>query len=233
MSVGLDASDAKTVLFSVGLSNGDVVVLVSSEPRTVTGKAVDSVRKFLSDAVEVDVRVVWLDPTRGVAEGVATVRSVLETLSPCTAIIADAGGPRWVSAVLTFLAMALKTVGRYVGVTVEKVLTVLESNVASSLPGADWVMEWVVVPPFFELSKLEYTVLRLIAGGARTAREIHAVLNAPGAQGGVSMIAVQRALMELREKRLVRYERDGRAYRYELTDFGKMLADTPSKSTQQ
>lgn len=234
VSVGLGAGDAKTALFSVGLSDGDAVVLVGSEPREVTGEAVESVRKFLSDAVKIDVREVWLDPTNGVAEGVATVRSVLETLSPCAAVIADAGGPRWLSAVLTFLAVTLKTVGKYVGIGVERVLTVLEEDVVGALPGAGRVVEWVTVPPFLELQKLEYTVLRLIAGGLSTAREIHSILSAPGVQGGgVSMIAVQRALMELRRKRLVKYERVSRTYRYELTDFGKMLAGTPRRVVQQ
>ncbi|WP_054856837.1 hypothetical protein [Vulcanisaeta sp. JCM 16159] len=235
VSVGLYPGNAKHALARAGPVGGDVVFLVNSEPRIVPEgilrgrreqpiQAMEALHKFINELdSEVNVVDVWLDPKDGIATSVARLRSLIETYVPCRVIISMAGGFRWLSAALMFLALALASVGPYVGVVVDSVFAMLEEESPSVRAlfrsVEERVVPWPVVPRLASLTYDEYRVLKLIGLGRHRAKDIHGELNRdckkPG--GCISMATVQRTLVKLIKKGLIGYEKRGRAHYYELT----------------
>ncbi|MGC8608222.1 MAG: CopY family transcriptional regulator, partial [Vulcanisaeta sp.] len=143
VSVGLYPGNARQALTKAGPVGGDVVFLVNSEPRTAPENVLKGRRRQPTEAMEVlhkfirelseegeviNVVDVWLDPRDGIAVSVARLRSMIEGYAPCRIVIGMAGGFRWLSVALMFLALALSTVGRYTGVTVDSVFAMLEEE---------------------------------------------------------------------------------------------------------
>jgi hypothetical protein len=82
--------------------------------------------------------------------------SMIEGNAPCDVVIGIAGD-RWVTTVLSFLAMTLATVGGFVNINVDRVFT---------MPGdKDEPVDWPIAPRLVDLSLVEYRVLRLICSG--------------------------------------------------------------------
>jgi len=250
VSVGLYPGNAKVALVSVGLYDGDVVVLVNSEPRVVPEnvvrgrrrqptEAMETLHKFVGEAFEglrVEVRDVWLDPKLGLVANVAMLRSFIESYAPCDVVIAMAGGLRWLSSALMFLAVALNTVGGFVGVRVDRVFTMLEEespSIRALFRGVERIVEWPFVPVMAELTEEEYRVLRLVGDGINKAKRIKEEYNARYCQGRkecISLPTIERILIKLRRKGLVNYEPTGKAYRWHLTPMGQLLVEKPSES---
>ena len=242
VSVGLYPGNARQTLVRAGPVGGDVVFLVNSEPRTVPEEVLRGGRLQPTDTMkvlhrfikeidrEVNVVDVWLDPRDGIAINVARLRSLVEDYAPCRVIIGMAGGFRWLSAALMFLALALASVGNYVGVAVDSVYTMLEEESPSVRAlfknVEERVIPWPVVPRLAEISdRREYSILRLIGLGKHRAKEILRELNKdckkPG--GCISMATVQRILVKLTRKGLINYRKQGKAHYYELGLLGTML----------
>ncbi|ADN51069.1 BlaI/MecI/CopY family transcriptional regulator [Vulcanisaeta distributa] len=241
VSVGFYPGNARQALVRAGPVGGDVVFLVNSEPRTVSEsvlrggrkqpiEAMGVLRRFVNELDSgIGVVDVWLDPRAGIANNVAWLRSLVEGYAPCRVIIGMAGGFRWLSVALMFLALALSSVGRYVGVAVDSVFVMLEEESPSVRAlfrnVEERVIPWPVTPRLADLSLDEYRVLRLIGLGKHRAKDIHGELNRdckrPG--GCVSMATVQRILVKLVKKGLINYEKRGKAHYYELKPLGLML----------
>jgi len=253
VSVGLYPGNARVALMSVGLYDGDVVILVNSEPRSVPEsvirgrrrqptEAMESLRKFISEAFEglnIEVRDVWLDPKLGLMTNVAMLRSIIEGYVPCDVIIAMAGGLRWLSSALIFLAIALNTVGRFISVRVDKVFTMLEEespSIRALFKGVERFIEWPFIPAMAELTREEYSVLKLVGEGVEKAKYIHKEYNSRFCKSRykecISMPTVERILVKLRRKNLVKFEASGKAYRYYLTPVSVMLVGKPMEQPQ-
>ena len=253
VSVGLYPGNARVALMSVGLYDGDVVILVNSEPRSVPEsvirgrrrqptEAMESLRKFISEAFEglnIEVRDVWLDPKLGLMTNVAMLRSIIEGYVPCDVIIAMAGGLRWLSSALMFLAIALNTVGRFISVRVDKVFTMLEEespSIRALFKGVERFIEWPFIPAMAELTREEYSVLKLVGEGVEKAKYIHKEYNSRFCKSRykecISMPTVERILVKLRRKNLVKFEASGKAYRYYLTPVSVMLVGKPMEQPQ-
>jgi len=253
VSVGLYPGNAEIALMSVGFHDGDVVILVNSEPRSVPEsvirgrrrqptEAMETLRKFISEtfkSLNIEVRDVWLDPKLGLMANVAMLRSIIESYAPCDVIIAMAGGLRWLSSALMFLAIALNTVGRFISVRVDKVFTMLEEespSIRALFKGVERFIEWPFIPAMAELTREEYSVLKLVGEGVEKAKYIHKEYNSRFCQSRykecISMQTVERILVKLRRKNLVKFEASGKAYRYYLTPVSVMLVGKPMEQPQ-
>ncbi len=82
---------------------------------------------------------------------------------------------------MMFLALALSSVGRYVGVAVDSVFVMLEEESPSVRAlfrnVEERVIPWPVVPRLADLTYDEYRVLKLIGSGMHRAKDIHGELN--------------------------------------------------------
>jgi hypothetical protein len=141
------------------------------------------------------------------------LRSIIEGNAPCGVVIGIAGD-RWVTTVLGFLAMALATVGGFTSTSVNRVFV---------MPGDKGEpVDWPIVPRLVDLSLVEYRVLRLICSGYSLAKEIvkgyASKFNEP-----ISLPAVERTLVKLRVKGLVKVKPMGKAMFYEPAQLGRML----------
>ncbi|WP_243680244.1 CopY family transcriptional regulator [Vulcanisaeta souniana] len=180
VSVGLYPGNAKHALARAGPVGGDVVFLVNSEPRTVPEEVLrgggrrrqpmdtmEAIHSFINELdSEINIVDVWLDPRDGLVTSVAKLRSLIEGYAPCRVIIGMAGGFRWLSTALMFLALALVSVGPYVGITVDSVFAMLEEESPSVRAlfrsVEERVIPWPVIPRLADLAFDEYRVIRLI-----------------------------------------------------------------------
>ncbi|NAZ27800.1 MAG: hypothetical protein GU355_00600 [Caldivirga sp.] len=142
------------------------------------------------------------------------LRGMIEANSPCSVTI-DIAGDRWVTTVLSFLAMALATVGGFVNVSVDRVFV---------MPGDKGEpVDWPIIPRLVDLNLIEYRVLKLICSGYGLAKEIvngySSKFNEP-----ISLPAVERTLAKLRGKGLVNSRPVGKALMHEATELGRLIA---------
>jgi len=122
---------------------------------------------------------------------------------------------RWVTTVLSFLAMALATVGGFVNVNVDKVFVMLSDKGEP--------VDWPIVPRLVDLSPVEFRVLKLICSGYSLAKEI--VKGYASKYGeAISLQAIERVLAKLRSKRLVNGKPVGKALMHEAIELGKLIA---------
>jgi len=144
---------------------------------------------------------------------VIDLRSFIEDCAPCSFTIGIAGD-RWVTTILSFLAMTLATVGGFVNVSVNRVF-VMPSDKGEPV-------DWPVTPRLVDLSLVEYRVLKLICNGYSLAKEIVKGY-ASRFNEAISLPAVERTLVKLRVKGLVNGKHSGRALVYEETELGRIL----------
>ncbi len=156
-----------------------------------------------------------MSSTKGLnlVDSVSTLRGMIETNAPCDVVIGIAGD-RWVTTILSFLAMTLATVGGFVNINVDRVFI---------MPGEKGEpVNWPIVPRLIDLSLVEYRVLRLICSGYSLAKEITKGY-ASKFNETISLPAVERTLVKLRVKGLVNGKHSGRALVYEETELGRIL----------
>ena len=213
----------------------DVVFLVNSEPKNERAmRAMEDIHKFINEfsskvGSEVTTIDLWLDPKDGIVNAVARLRSTIEEYAPCSITIGMAGGLRWLSATLMFLALTLSSVGKYVGVTVDYVYTMLEEESRSIRTLFRTIEErtipWPTIPKLVDLTFDEYNVLKLIGLGKHRAKDIHSELNknCKRPSGCISMATIQRILVKLVKKGLISYEKRGKAHYYDLKPLGTMI----------
>ncbi|MEM1873849.1 MAG: CRISPR-associated CARF protein Csa3, partial [Acidilobaceae archaeon] len=164
-------------------------------------------------------REVWLKPWEPFEASVAAVRSIVESRAPCSSVFLVGGGFRWLSVLLMITAMALNSVGSFVGVNVEKVRVEIEEEAedrAVGLPAS--YIEIPVVPKLADITAQDYVVLRAVAERGR------ARVKSIAGDTGLSRTAVVRRLKRLLDLGLLRFEARGKGYLYSLTPSGVMLA---------
>mgnify|MGYP001773058412 CR=1 FL=1 len=241
VSVGLYPGNAKQALVRAGPVGGDVVFLVNSEPRTVPEEvlrgrrlqptaAMEALHRLINELdSEVRVTDVWLDPRAGIVNNVARLRTLIEEEAPCKVTIGMAGGFRWLSTALMFLALTLSSMGQYVNVTMDKVFVMLEEESPSIRAlfknVEERIITWPMIPKLVNVTRDEYEVLKLIGLGKHRAKDIKHDLNKDCIRlsGCISMATIQRILVKLVRKGLITYEKRGKAHYYELKPLGAML----------
>ena len=142
------------------------------------------------------------------------LRSFIEDCAPCSFTIGIAGD-RWVTTILSFLAMTLATVGGFVNVSVDRVFI---------MPGDKGEpIDWPIVPRLIDLSLVEYRVLKLICNGYSLAKEIVKSYTSKYGEA-ISLQAIERTLAKLRSKGLIDSKPVSKALMHEATELGRLTA---------
>jgi len=212
IGVSLNIAPARLALINSDVNDGDFIILVGSNSDALSA-LVEFAKQIYQD-FDVKVESIVLNQGLNLIDTVSMLRSIIEGNAPCNVVIGIAGD-RWITTVLSFLAMALATVGGFTSTSVNRVFT---------MPGdRGEPVNWPTVPRLVDLSLVEFRVLRLICSGYSLAKEIvkgYALrFNEP-----ISLPAVERTLVKLRVKGLVNGKHSGRALVYEATELGRILA---------
>jgi hypothetical protein len=211
IGAGLNIAPARLALINSDVDDGDLIILVG-----LSGDALSALAEFTGQVyqdLDIKVEQFILNPKASLVDTVAGLRSFIEDYAPCSIVIGIAGD-RWVTTVLSFLAMTLATVGGFTNISVDRVFT---------MPDKGEPVNWPIAPRLINLSQTEYRVLRLICDGNVLAKEItKAYVDA--FKEGVSIQVVERVLARLRVKRLVEARQSGKAYAYEVAQLGRLLA---------
>jgi len=211
IGASLNIAPARLALINSDVNDGDFIILVGISSDAL--KALVEFAKQIYQDLNIEVESIVLNQGLSLVDAVASLRGLVETNSPCNVTIGIAGD-RWVTMVLSFLAMTLATVGGFVNVSIDRVFV---------MPGDKGEpVNWPIVPRLIDLSLIEFRVLRLICSGYSLAKEIvkgyASRFNEP-----ISLPAVERTLVKLRVKGLVNGKHSGRALVYEETQLGKTL----------
>ena len=212
IGAGLNIAPARLALINGEVNDGNVIILVG-----LSGDALGALGEFARQVYQdfdIKVEQFVLNPRASLVDTVAGLRSFIEDYAPCSLTIGIAGD-RWIATILSFLAMALATVGGFINVSIDRVFV---------MPGDKGEpVNWPIVPRLVDLSLVEFRVLRLICSGYSLAKEI--VKGYASKYGeAISLQAIERILAKLRNKRLVNSKRSGRALAYEETELGRLIA---------
>jgi len=211
IGVGINIASARLALINADVDDGDFIILVGSNSDALNA-LVEFTRQVYQD-LNIDVKPITVNTQVSLVDAVSTLRGMVEANAPCSVTIGIAGD-RWVTTILSFLAMALATVGGFVNVSVNRVFI---------MPGDKGEpVDWPIIPRLVDLSLVEYRILKLICSGYGLAKEIvngySSKFNEP-----ISLPAVERTLVKLRVKGLVNGKHSGRALVYEETQLGRIL----------
>jgi len=212
IGAGVNITPARLALINSDVDDGDLIILVG-----LSDDALGALAEFTSQVyqdLDIKVEQFILNPRASLIDTVAGLRSFIEDYAPCNVVIGIAGD-RWVTTALSFLAMALATVGGFININVDRVFVVQGDK--------GGVVDWPIAPRLINLSQTEYRVLRLICGGHALAREV-AKAYGEAFKEGISLQVVERVLARLRVKRLVEAKPSGKAYAYEASQLGRLLA---------
>ena len=212
IGAGLNITPARLALINSDVNDGDLIILVG-----LSGDALSALAEFTGQVYQdlgIKVEQFILNTKASLVDTVAGLRSFIEDYAPCNVVIGIAGD-RWVATVLGFLAMAIAAVGGFTGISVDRVFVVQGER--------GGIVDWPITPRLINLSQTEYRVLRLICDGHALAKEV-AKAYVDAFKEGISIQAVERVLARLRVKRLVEAKPSGKAYAYEVTQLGRLLA---------
>jgi hypothetical protein len=211
IGTGINITPARLALINTDVNDGGFVALVGVSSDALNA-LVEFTRQVYQD-LSIDIKPITIDAQVNLADSVSTLRGLVEANSPCSVTIGIAGD-RWVATVLSFLAMALATVGGFTSTSVNRVFI---------MPGDKGEpVNWPTVPRLIDLSLVEYRVLKLICNGYSLAKEI--VKGYASKYGeAISLQAIERTLTKLRVKGLVNGKHSGRALVYEETELGRIL----------
>jgi DNA-binding transcriptional ArsR family regulator len=212
IGAGLNIAPARLALINSDVNDADLVILtgLSEDALSALGEFVSQVYQDLDVKVEQFI----LNPKASLIDTVAGLRSFIEDYAPCSIVIGIAGD-RWVATVLGFLAMVLATVGGFTGINVDRVFVVQGER--------GGVIDWPITPRLINISLTEYRVLRLICDGNVLAKEVTKAYG-EAFKEGVSIQVVERVLARLRARGLVEARQSGKAYAYEVSQLGRLLA---------
>jgi len=212
IGVGINIAPARLALINADVNDGDYIALVGISSDALKA-LVEFTRQVYQD-LNIDVKPITVNTQVSLVDTVSTLRGLVEANAPCSVVIGIAGD-RWVTTILSFLAMTLATVGGFVNVSIDRVF-VMPSDKGEPV-------DWPTVPRLVDLSLVEYRVLRLICSGYSLAKEIVKGY-ASRFNEAISLPAVERTLVKLRVKGLVNGKRPGRALVYEETELGRLVA---------
>jgi hypothetical protein len=212
IGASLNIAPARLALINSDVNDGDFIILVGSNSDALSA-LVEFARHVYQD-FDVKVESIVLNRGLSLVDVVASLRGLVEANAPCDVVIGIAGD-RWIATILSFLAMALATVGGFINVSVNRVFI---------MPGDKGEpANWPVTPRLVDLSLVEYRVLKLICNGYSLAKEIVKGY-ASRFNEAISLPAVERTLVKLRVKGLVNGKRSGKALMHESTALGRLIA---------
>ncbi|MFP3316330.1 MAG: hypothetical protein RXN91_08330 [Caldivirga sp.] len=202
---------ARLALINADVNDGDYVILVGGSVDALNALA--EFTKQVYQDLNINVKPITINTQVSLVDSVSMLGSIIEGNAPCDVVIGIAGD-RWVTTILSFLAMTLVTVGGFVNVSFNRVFT---------MPGDKGEpANWPVTPRLVDLSLVEYRVLKLICNGYSLAKEIVKGY-ASRFNEAISLPAVERTLVKLRVKGLVNGKHSGGALVYEGTQLGRIL----------
>jgi len=211
IGAGINITPARLALINADVNDGDFVALVGSNSDALNALA-EFARQVYQD-LNIEVKPIVLNQELSLVDAVASLRGIIEANAPCDVVIGIAGD-RWVTTVLSFLAMALTTVGGFINVSVNRVFI---------MPDKGEPVDWPIVPRLIDLSLVEFRVLKLICNGYSLAKEItkgySSKFNEP-----ISLQAIERTLAKLRVKGLTNSKPVGKALMHETTELGRLVA---------
>jgi len=212
IGTGINITPARLALINSDVNDGNYIILVGNNNDALKA-LVEFARQVYQD-LNIEVKPIVLNQGLSLVDAVASLRGLVEANAPCDVVIGIAGD-RWITTILSFLAMTLATVGGFVNVSVDKVFI---------MPGDKGEpVNWPIVPRLVDLSLVEYRVLKLICNGYSLAKEI--VKGYASKYGeAISLQAIERVLAKLRSKRLVNSKHSGRALVYEVVQLGRLIA---------
>jgi CRISPR-associated protein Csa3 len=211
IGASLNIAPARIALINSDVNDGDYAILVGISSDAL--KALVEFAKQIYQDFDVKVESITLNQGLNLIDTVSMLRSIIEGNAPCNVVIGIAGD-RWVTTVLSFLAMALATVGGFVNVSVDRIFI---------MPGEKGEpVNWLIVPRLVDLSLVEYRVLKLICNGYGLAKEI--VKGYASKYGEtISLQAIERTLAKLRSKGLINSKPVGKALMHESTALGRLI----------
>jgi len=161
IGVGINIAPARLALINADVNDGDYVILVGGSVDALNALT-EFVRHVYQD-LNIDVKSITVNTQVSLVDSVSMLRGMIEGNAPCDVVIGIAGD-RWVTTILSFLAMALATVGGFTNISINRVFV---------MPGDKGEpVDWPIIPRLVDLSLVEYRVLRLICSGHSLAREI-------------------------------------------------------------
>jgi len=212
IGAGINITPARLALINADVDDSDFIALVGSNSDALNA-LVEFAKQVYQD-FDVKVESIVLNQRLNLIDTVSMLRSIIEGNAPCDVVIGIAGD-RWVTTVLSFLAMALATVGGFTNISINRVFT-MPSDKGEPV-------NWLIVPRLIDLSLVEYRVLKLICSGYGLAKEIVkgyvSKFNEP-----ISLQAIERVLAKLRGKGLIDSKPVSKALMHEATELGKLIA---------
>jgi hypothetical protein len=212
IGTGINITPARLALINADVNDGDFIILVGISSDALKA-LVEFARQVYQD-LNIEVKPIVFNQGLSLVDAVSMLRGMIESNAPCDVVIGIAGD-RWLTTVLSFLAMTLATVGGFINVSIDRVFV---------MPGDKGEpVDWPIVPRLIDLSLVEFRVLRLICSGYGLAKEIvkgyASRFNEP-----ISLQAIERILAKLRVKGPVNGKHSGRALVYEETELGRLVA---------
>ena len=212
IGVSLNIAPARLALINSDVNDGDFIILVS-----VSGDALNALAEFTRQVYQdlnIDVKPITINTQVSLVDSVSMLRGMIEGNAPCDVVIGIAGD-RWVTTILSFLAMALATVGGFTNISINRVFV---------MPGDKGEpVDWPIVPRLIDLNLIEYRVLRLICSGYSLAKEVVKGYTSKYGEA-ISLQAIERILAKLRSKRFVNGKPVGKALMHEATELGRLIA---------
>ena len=211
IGVGVNITPARLALINSDVNDGDFIILIGSNSDALN--ALTEFARHVYQDLNIEVKSIVFNQGLSLVDAVSMLRGMIESNAPCDVVIGIAGD-RWLTTVLSFLAMALAAVGGFVNVSVDRVFT---------MPGDKGEpIDWPTVPRLVDLSLVEYRVLRLICSGYSLAKEIVKGY-ASRFNEAISLPVVERMLAKLRVKGIINSKPVGKALMHEATELGRIL----------
>jgi hypothetical protein len=212
IGASLNIAPARIALINSDVNDGDFIILVGSNSDALNA-LVEFAKQVYQD-LNINVKPITIDTQVSLVDAVSMLRGMVEANAPCSVTIGIAGD-RWVTTILSFLAMTLATVGGFTNISINQVFI---------MPGEKGEpVNWPIVPRLIDLNLIEYRVLRLICSGYSLAKEIVKGYTSKYGET-ISLQAIERTLVKLRVKGLVNGKHSGRALAYEETELSRLVA---------
>ena len=212
IGASLNIAPARLALINSDVNDGDYVILVGSNSDALNALA-EFTRQVYQD-LNINVKPITVNTQVSLVDAVSMLRGMVEANAPCSVSIGIAGD-RWVTTILSFLAMALATVGGFINVSIDRVF-VMPSDKGEPV-------DWPTVPRLVDLSLVEYRVLKLICNGYSLAKEIVKGYTSKYGEA-ISLQAIERMLAKLRAKGIINSRPVGKTLMHESTALGRLIA---------
>ena len=212
IGASLNIAPARIALINSDVNDGDFIILVGNSSDALNALA-EFTRHVYQD-LNVEVKPITVNTQVSLVDSASMLGSIIEGNAPCDVVIGIAGD-RWLTTVLSFLAMTLATVSGFTNISVDRIFV---------MPGDKGEpVDWPTVPRLIDLSLVEFRVLRLICSGYGLAKEIVKGYTSKYGEA-ISLQAIERILAKLRVKGLVNGKHSGRALVYEETELDRLVA---------